>query len=383
MIFKLLKCALSGEVLGDEALVDVAALDVDGWKEIYSTSKKHDLAHMVGYALSLSNAQIEGDVKKAFDRIVNMASFRYVKKSYELDAIKGALSQAQICFLPLKGSVICDYYKEPWLRTSCDIDLLVKKEDLEKAKCAIIDTLGYELQPSSTMHDVSLMSPSGVHLELHFELKEELFKESQLLSDIWVGGELVPASEYEYQITNEMFLFYHIYHMAKHFQNGGCGIKPLLDLWIIKNKMGYDEEKARALLEKEGYFVFYERALDLMNVWLESGEHTNITKNLENYILNGGVYGSLEQNIIMSQSKKGGAFKNLWRRIFLPYRLLIIRYPSLKKFPPLYPLYLVIRWLRIIFSRDRGHAFDELKVNQKISQTERDAAKALNEELGL
>ena len=383
MIFKLLKCALSGEVLGDEALVDVAALDVDGWKKIYNISKKHDLAHLVGYALSLSNAQIEGDVKKAFDRTVNMASFRYVKKSYELDAIKGALSNAQIYFLPLKGSVICDYYKEPWLRTSCDIDLLVKKEDLEKAKCAIIDTLGYELQPSSTMHDVSLMSPSGVHLELHFELKEELFKESQLLSDIWAGGELVPASEYEYQMTNEMFLFYHIYHMAKHFQNGGCGVKPLLDLWIIKNKMGYDEEKARTLLKKEGYLIFYERALDLMNVWLENGEHTAITKNLEAYILDGGVYGSLEQNVAMAQSKKGGAFKNLWHRIFLPYKLLIIRYPSLKKCPPLYPLYLVIRWFRIIFSRDKERALNELKMNQKISNAEKEAVKTLNEELGL
>lgn len=378
MIFKLLKCALDGEAIGD-----VSCLDKESWEKIYRVSKKHDLAHMVGYTLSLSQVEIDEDIRKTFEKVANMAAFRYVKRSYELDAIKGALSSAQIPFLPLKGSVISEYYKEPWLRTSCDIDVLVKKEDLEKAKCAIIDTLGYELQPSSTMHDVSLMSPSGVHLELHFELKEELFKESGALTEIWQGDGILPASDYEYKMTNEMFLFYHIYHMAKHFQNGGCGIKPILDLWIIKNKMGYDEEKAIALLQDEGYLLFYKNALDLMDVWLDDKEHTLVTKNMERYILEGGVYGSLEQNLAMSQNKKGGAFKNLWHRIFLPYKLLIIRYPSLKKCPPLYPVYLVIRWFRIIFSRDRGHAFNELKANQKVSREEREAAKALNEQLGL
>lgn len=378
MIFKLLKSALSGE-----AIDDVSCIGREAWGEIYKVSKKHDLAHMVGYSLSLSNAQIDEDVKKAFDKIANMAAFRYVKKSYELDAIRDALSKAEICFLPLKGSVVSEYYKEPWLRTSCDIDVLVKQEDLEKAKCVLVDTFGYQLQPASTRHDVSLMSPSSVHLELHFELNEELFKESRELTEIWQGSGLVKASDYEYQMTNEMFLFYHIYHMAKHFQNGGCGIKPLLDLWIIKNKMGYDENKAKELLEKEGYLVFYENAIDLMNAWLEGKEHTLISKNMESYILDGGVYGSLEHNLAISQSQKGSAFKILWFRIFTPYSSLKVRYPVIGKFPPLYPLFWVVRWFRLLFSKDRERAMNVMKTNQKITQDERDAVSELLDNLGL
>ena len=378
MIFKLLKCALSGEVLDD-----LSCIDREAWGEIYKVSKKHDLAHMVGYALSLSSAEVDEDVKKAFEKSSSMAAFRYVKKSFELDAIKGALNKAKIDFLPLKGSVINEYYKEPWLRTSCDIDVLVKKEDLEKAQRAIVDTLGYELQPSSTRHDVSLMSPSGVHLELHFELNEELFKESKDLTNIWQGKEIVKVSEHEYQMTNEMFLFYHIYHMAKHFENGGCGIKPLLDLWIIKNKMGYDEQKARALIEKEGYTVFYESAIALMNVWLEGSEHTSITKNMESYILDGGVYGSIEHNLAVSQAKKGSAFKILWCKIFTPYSSLKVRYPVIGKFPPLYPLFWVVRWFRLLFTKDRERAMTVMKTNQKITQDEREAVAQLLKSLGL
>ena len=39
------------------------------------------------------------------------------------------IKKVQIPFLPLKGSVIRQYYPEPWMRTSCDIDILV---DFEK-----------------------------------------------------------------------------------------------------------------------------------------------------------------------------------------------------------------------------------------------------------
>ncbi|MBO4954226.1 MAG: nucleotidyltransferase family protein, partial [Clostridia bacterium] len=36
-----------------------------------------------------------------------------------------------IDFMPLKGAVIRQYYPEPWMRTSCDIDIHVKKDRLE------------------------------------------------------------------------------------------------------------------------------------------------------------------------------------------------------------------------------------------------------------
>ena len=66
-------------------------------------------------------------------------------------------------------------------------------------------------------------------MELHFELVETDFKKSALLSDVWNGDELIKASDFEYAMTNELFLFFHIYHMAKHLKYGGCGIKPLID----------------------------------------------------------------------------------------------------------------------------------------------------------
>ena len=376
MIFKLLKSALSGQECRE-----AQELDRGAWEIIYKISKEHDLAHIIGYALRTLDIKIDEDLGKAFEKSASVATFRYMQSAYELDAIAHTLENAEICFMPLKGSVLNKCYKEPWLRTSCDIDILVKKQDLERATSVLVSELGYELKPSSTMHDVSIMSPSGVHLELHFELNEENFKESALLTSVWNSGELENTG-YHYTMTNELFLFFHIYHMAKHFKNGGCGIKPLLDLWVIRNKMGYDEKKATAMLKREGYLTFYQNALALSNVWFENASHTELTRQMQAFILQGGVYGTFEQNVAMAQTKES-RFKRLFRRIFMPYRQLIVRYPSLKKCPPLYPIYTVIRWFRILFSKDRGRAFDEIKANQSVSQNEINKTKDLINKLGI
>ena len=94
---------------------------------------------------------------------------------------------------------------------------------------------------------------------------------------------------YKYLQTNEYFMFHHIAHMAYHFVHGGCGIKPFIDLLIIKNKIGYDEKKAEALLAKEGFFEFYKKAMSLSEIWFDDKNHTPTTNDIEDFILGGGV----------------------------------------------------------------------------------------------
>ena len=57
-------------------------------------------------------------------------------------------------------------------------------------------------------HDISLFSPSGIHMELYFKLKDLDFKQMQALKDIWSGGEIAFVSDYEYRMRNELFLLY-------------------------------------------------------------------------------------------------------------------------------------------------------------------------------
>lgn len=363
--------------------------------ELYRLSNAHDMAHLVGDALSkcgvLTNlpdtidkserAKIE-KIKTKFDEQVFTAVYRYEKINYELEQIKQVLNEVKISFIPLKGSVIRKFYPEPWMRTSCDIDILVKEDDAEKAAQILHEKASYRIGGKGD-HDISLVSASGVNIELHFKLTVLGFNRFLTLNDIWNGSEIESVSECEYKMTDELFLLYHVYHMAKHFLYGGCGIKPFVDLWIIKNKIGYNEEKTERILQESGLLDFYNYALKLTNVWFKNCEHDDVTKRMEKYVLLGGVYGSLEQYVAMKQNKKGGKFRYLLSRIFLSYEQMGIYYPSLKKCPILFPFYQIIRWFRIVFCGGSKKAINEIKINQNLSKETKRETSRLIKELGL
>ena len=53
------------------------------------------------------------------------------------------------------------------MRISCDIDILVHENDLERATNHLINNLGYSYDGKGA-HDVSLFLDKRVHLELHY-----------------------------------------------------------------------------------------------------------------------------------------------------------------------------------------------------------------------
>lgn len=390
-MFNCIKC----EICGQNEKIVLPEVSARFLIEVYKLSKAHDVAHLVGDSLSkcgvfanLPDTLEENErvaiskVKEKFDEQIFTAVYRYETINYELEQICKTLEEAKIPFIPLKGSVIRKYYPEPWMRTSCDIDILVKEKDADNAA----EYLQTQLQcgvDRKGQHDVSMFTASNVHVELHFKLLDSDFKQVKDLMDVWSGDEISLLSDSEYQMSKELFLLYHIYHMAKHFVHGGCGIKPFIDLWIIKNKIGFDEEKARKMLQESGLLAFFERSTDLVNVWFEDQDHSEITQEMEDYILQGGVYGTLKQNLAMSQNKKGGKFRHLMSRIFLSYKDMEVYYPSLKKCSILFPFYQVRRWCRILFCGGRKAAMNEIKVNKNITTEEQERAKKLLEELNL
>ena len=394
-VISILINSIKYEICGRTEEIVLPEVSMRFFIDLFRLSKKHDIAPIVGDALNKCGAfehlpvDIEesereaiAKIKTKFDEQIFTGVYRYENINNELKEIRRVLSESKIPFIPLKGSVIRKYYLEPWQRTSCDIDVLVKEKDADKASKVLAERLQYKINEKG-QHDVSLFSPSNIHVELHFKLMDIEFKQVSVLRDIWNGGEITPVSGYEYRMSKELFLLYHIYHMAKHFVHGGCGIKPFIDLWIIKNKIGFDGGKAQKMLQESGLLAFYERSIDLMSVWFEGKPHNSVTQEMEDYILQGGVYGTLEQQLAMSQNKKGGKFRHLLSKIFLSYEQMKVYYPSVKKCPILFPFYQVRRWFRILFCGGRKAAMNEIKANQNLSEEKKQAAKNLIDELGL
>jgi hypothetical protein len=254
------------------------------------------------------------------------------------------------------------------MRTSCDIDVLVKPDDVDRAAAVLVSECGYENNGKSS-HDISLFLPNKTHVELHYDLVEDGVANgsSGVLRSIWDIGVVRKEDRYMCEMTDEMFYFYHIAHMAKHFECGGCGIKPFIDLWILDNIEGADVDKRNALLEKGGLLKFAQTVRKLSRAWLDGEELDPISLQMEDYILRGGVYGTDKNRITVQQQKKGGRLKYALSRIFLPYEVIKFHYPILEKHRFLTPFMEVRRWFKLLFRGKAKKSFDELKYNSSIS----------------
>ena len=171
--------------------------------------------------------------------------------------------------------------------------------------------------------------------------------------------------------------------MAKHFEHGGCGVRPVLDLWILDKQEGYDAVARDALLESGALLKFTTAARSLASVWFDGAEHTETTAQMEQYLLFGGVYGNMENRVALQQQKKGGKFKYIVSRIFLPYSTIKFHYPVLQKHRWLTPVMQVRRWFKLIFRGGLKRSMNEININAKMSDDKKESATELLERIGL
>ncbi len=379
VLFALLRSAICGAELTIE---ERSGCSQDLLAEVLKLAKKHDVIHLA--VLGLKKNGLLTAENSALETYLLQAVFRYERINYEYAKLCEALEESQIPYIPLKGSILRDFYPEAWMRTSCDIDVLVHSEDLDKAVSYLAEKMNCTVKERTT-HDIMLDGPSGVHLELHYDLVEEGRANNAIgvLSAVWDDVSLREGSKYFYQMSDSFFYFYHIAHMAKHFETGGCGIRPFIDLWLLDRMDGTDIEKRDALLAKGGLLQFANVSRKLSRVWLEGEEADNLSLQMQAFLLHGGVYGSTDNRVVLQQKKQGGRWGYLWSRIFVPREKLGRYYPILKKHRWLLPFMQVRRWFMLLRPEVAGMAKRELEINKSVEVSKADAMNAFLEDIGL
>ena len=374
VLFAFFKSAISGEPAPEDVLREYSP---DSLPSMIKIASKHDLAHLLAQGLK-NNGLMPDD--PAAEKAIFKAIYRYERLKHEYDKICAAFEKAKIPYMPLKGAIMREYYREPWMRTSSDIDVLVKESDLERAAEVLVSECAYK-HGNKGPHDIPLYAENGVHIELHYSLIEDWFvnDSAQVLTDVWETALVREKYDYFYEMTDELFYFYHVSHAAKHFENGGCGIRSLLDLWILDSICPNNKDCRDALLNRGGILKFANAVRHLAKVWFGDAYHTELTKALEDYILQGGTYGDGKNRTILQGAKKGGRFKYLISRIVLPYDKMKFHYPILQKHPVLTPLMQVRRWCKLIFCGHLGRSTAEINYSFKVTDNEvKDTVKLLD-----
>lgn len=343
LLFRAIQAAMTGTTVEPPATeVEMSAL--------YKLAKQHDMAHLL--AAALQGKPLQREMSISLHRQYMTAIFRTEQICAELSALTEALEAAKIPFIPLKGAVLRTLYPEPWLRPSCDIDVLVHEGDLEAVKTYLTETLSYT-EGKRGPYDLSLHAPGGVHVELHFALNAtDDTPMNALLSRVWEYASPALEGAYRHVLADEMLYFYHIAHMAKHFVHGGCGVRPFLDLYLLEQQGSELCEKRDALLMEGGLLRFAKTVRAVAACWFAAGEQTPLCHEVERFILSGGTYGTREGSVGMCQATSGKSkVRFLLSRIFLPYEAIKYMYPVLQRHRWLTPFFEVRRWVSLLCSK--------------------------------
>ena len=341
---------LRSAVMKTNEEIDLSDLN---WEALYSLAEIHDLAHIVYYELKQRNALDKGEIVRNLENKFKVAIYRHIKREMAIEKVRTILENARIPFILLKGSYIMNLYPESWMRTSSDVDVLVQPADHSKV-IEIFKGAGLTIV-SKTAHDISFCTQEQYHVELHHSLIEEnrLPKTTEILEQVWQYTSSI-ENRYEKLLNDEMFYFYHLAHMAKHLKNGGCGVRYFIDLWLLNHKKEFDQEKRNRLISQSGLSEFAKQSEELSEKWFSNKQFE--LPEYEEFIIQGGIYGSLEQGVAIWKKKAKGRFFYYAERFFLPYSKMKHLYPILRKLPVLLPFY----WIFRLFSKKK-RAINEIK----------------------
>jgi len=126
--FNLIRFALTrdGEAEQENEYVDQTVLE-----KIWHISSKHRLSHLIYIALvtnGLLNKEMPLYSRFRGSFLTSLVHTEKVEATTK--QITALFVDEKIDFIVLKGGVLRSLYPETWMRNSCDIDILVKKEDL-------------------------------------------------------------------------------------------------------------------------------------------------------------------------------------------------------------------------------------------------------------
>lgn len=361
---------LRAEIDEDYALPELS-LSSETIKSILETAQKHSLVHLVSDALKRTQRIEDAALLSLLNSNVYSAVIRHQILDDELKQIASVLERHQIPYIPLKGSVLCEDYPKAWMRSRRDIDVLVSAENHQRACDALCEELKYSFFRENK-NDRVFTTRNQLTVEVHHQLISDDYipQAMSFLDSVWKKSAPVSANGYCFRMDSDMYVYHHIAHMAKHCLKGGCGIRPVLDLWIISKNRDYMSDELRKWLKKSGLLVFAESMNELCKVWFCDEPHTKSTLAIQEFIVVGGEMGNENFCHFRRMKKRGGKIGYFLSRIFLSYPELKEQYPIVEKHKILMPFCQIHRLISFLFGKKRNVMKSEVKKVNTVSQTD-------------
>ncbi len=244
--------------------------------------------------------------------------------------------------IPLKGLEVKALWPYSYMRTMGDIDLLINEADAPKI-IEIMRSQGFSLQNESSAQVLVMHRPPILNFELHTVMITEPAAIAKVFDDggaLKVNGGLPAHVQYAYLLA----------HIAKHFSGAGCGLRPIIDVYLYRKNVPFDRKLSNELLEAAKIAEFAGNIEALGECIFEGAEKTPLLAELLDFIFGTALYGDTEKRDIGKRRKKS-VLGNIWAHTFLPYRDMVRIYPRLKRCKIALPFYWILRIFAVLLGR--------------------------------
>ena len=275
------------------------------WDEIIDEANAHSITGLIYPALkNIKNNNIDKDVINKLKKFTFYSAIRQSNHIKATAEILQLFNENNIPVIVLKGLVVREYYPKPDLRTMCDSDVIIHKEDLAKVRELLLERGFHEEEDAG--HHIAFLR-NGFNLEIHWTLANETFRKGQecFQESIWDDAMKVKVGGVDtLSLSLEDLTLHLCAHMASHMAISGFGVRQLADLVLVVEHKGkeinWSEFKEKA--EKSGLTQFSIGMFKVCNYLFgmeipkelnikSKNEDDEIIKLVVNDIFTGGVYG--------------------------------------------------------------------------------------------
>lgn len=311
-------------------------------------SKFHSLSALLYKAILDTGVKVNKEYLSKLEQAYLYNVRKSVSFDKEREELYKYLNDNKIDYLPLKGIIIKEYYKDPMSREFADNDILFDDSKKELVKQFFVDR-GYEVKLyDRSNHDIYLKDPF-YNFEMHRGLIDDI-KEFKTYYNYFSNylSKSQTRDGCEHQLSNEDFYFYFTFHSYKHFHGSGCGLRTLVDYYLYLKNVKLDFDYIDKEMDILGLKDFSNLISNLSIKLFDNKELNEQEKETLLYIASSGTYGTLGNKVDKGVKNKG-KFRYILSRIFPPITSYKYHYPWAYKHHILIPIAWFLRLCRGIF----------------------------------
>lgn len=335
---------------------DIERINQIDLNAVYELATFHSLAAAVSFAIE---RVIE--LPYQYDQAKKKAIRKLALFDIERNKILSCFNKGKIWYLPLKGIILKDYYPKYGMREMSDNDILCDSSRMQDIK-TIMEHLGFIKEECDVInHDV--YSKQFISFEIHDSLFIEKECKDFFIYYKNIKSRLICSDDsFEYQFRTEDLYIYLLAHTYKHYNNGGTGIRSLLDTYVFLNRhndnmdWNYVSHELATLSLRDFEKMNRKLALKAFSGTPLDDEE----KQLFMYFVSSGAYGIEEHSWKNHLSKNlsgddsdSSKRKYLIDRVFIHGEDLKNNYPFVYRHKILLPGLYIYRFIKVIFIKPK------------------------------